>query len=55
MTITTGTMKELVFYIAPGVDIAELHTTVRDEVPSHEVQCMAIEEPDWNSFRQFAP
>jgi hypothetical protein len=51
MTLTTGIMKEYVFYVAPGVDIAKLHAAVR--VSSHDVQCMAIEEPGWDSFRDF--
>ena len=53
MTLTTGIMKEYVFYIAPGLDIAKLHAALREEVSSHEVQCMAMEEPGWASFRNF--
>jgi hypothetical protein len=53
MTLTTGIMKEYVFYVAPGLDIAGLHAILREEVSSHEVQCMAIEEPGWESFRAF--
>ncbi len=48
-------MKEYVFYIAPGLDIAGLHATLREEVTSHDVQCMADEEPGWESFRDFVP
>ena len=55
MTLTTGLMKEYVFYIAPGLDIAGLHAALRENVSSHEVQCMAIEEPGWASFRDFVP
>jgi hypothetical protein len=53
MTLTTGIMKEYVFYVAPGLDIARLHAALRKEVMSHEVQCVAIEEPRWESFRDF--
>jgi len=53
MTLTTGVMKEFVFYIAPGRDIAALHSALREEVSSHDVQCMAIKEPNWDSFREF--
>ena len=53
MTLTTGVMKEYVFYIAPGLDIAGLHAALRKVVSSHDVQCIAIEEPGWESFRDF--
>ena len=55
MTLTTGEMKEFVFYIAPGLDITRLHEALRKEVPSHDLQCMAVEEPGWESFRGFVP
>lgn len=44
-------MKEYVFYIAPGLGIVGLHAAVREDIPSYDVQCVAIEEPDWDSFR----
>jgi hypothetical protein len=53
MTLTTGVMKEYVFYITPGLNIAAVHAALRESVSSHEVQCMAIEEPGWKSFRAF--
>jgi hypothetical protein len=53
MTLTTGIMKEYVFYITPGLDIAGLHAALRKDVSSHELQCMATEEPGWESFREF--
>lgn len=55
LAITTGEMKEFVFYIAPGADIAKLHEDIRNQVSSHDVQCMAVEERKWESFRTFAP
>jgi hypothetical protein len=55
LTLTSGTMKEWVFYIAPGADIAKLHASIRSKVSSHEVQCMALEEPNWESYRAFVP
>ena len=53
LALTTGLMKEFVFYIAPGADIAILHEEVRNQVSSHDVQCMAVEERKWESFRTF--
>ena|SRR6476660_2932895 len=55
LTLTTGMMKELVFYIAPGADIAKLHESIQSHVTSHDVQCMAVEEPNWESYRAFVP
>jgi|ERR1700685_2505967 len=54
LSITTGEMKEFVFYIAPGVDIAATHQTIRSRVRSHDVQCMAITDPAWEAYTQFA-
>jgi hypothetical protein len=53
--VTTGEMKELVFYIPTGVDIRALHERVMAAVTSHEVQCMAVEEPSWDSYKAFVP
>lgn len=55
LTLTNGVMKELVFYIGPGTDVGKLHERVRSKVLSHEVQCMAVEERGWESYRGFAP
>jgi hypothetical protein len=55
LALTTAVMKEFVFYIAAGADIAKLHKDICGEVPSHDVQCMADEERKWESFRAFVP
>jgi hypothetical protein len=55
LTLTTGVMKEWVFYVAPGADIAKIHKDVRSQVASHDVQCMAVEERKWESYRAFVP
>ena len=55
LTLTTGLMKEFVFYIAPGADIAKLHADLREAVTSHDVQCIAVEEPGWDTYRDFTP
>lgn len=55
LTLTTGVMKEWVFYVARGADIATLHANVRSAVVSHDVQCMAVEERRWESYRGFVP
>jgi hypothetical protein len=55
MALTTGVMKEFVFYIPKGVDIKSIHEAIQAAVATHEVQCMAMNEPKWDSYRQFAP
>ena len=55
LALTTGTMKELVFYIPRGVDIKSIHESIQSAVTTHEVQCMAVNEPNWDSFTQFTP
>ena len=55
MVLTTGVMKEFVFYIPKGTDIKSIHEASQSAVTTHEIQCMAINEPKWDSYRQFAP
>ena len=55
LVLTTGIMKEFVFYIPRGVDIKTLHEAIRAAVYTHEVQCMAVNEPKWNSYKGFSP
>ncbi len=54
LVLTTSSMKEFVFYIPQGVDIASIHKSVQDRVKSHTVQCMAVMEPKWDSYKQFS-
>ncbi len=55
LSLTTGVMKEFVFYIAPNADIAGIHEAIRSRVSSHDVQCVAVMDPAWDTYRQFAP
>jgi hypothetical protein len=55
LVLTTGIMKEFVFYIPRGVDIRTLHEAIQAAAPTHEVQCMAVTEPQWDSFKEFSP
>ncbi len=55
LVLTTGTMKEFVFYIPEGADIETIHETIQHNVPTHEVQCMTVTEPRWDSYRNFIP
>ena len=51
MTNTNGVMKEFVFYITEGVDIKTLHESLNASVQTHEVQCIAERETNWETFR----
>lgn len=55
LALTTGTMKEFVFYIPIGVDIKTIHESIQQTVSTHEVQCMAVNRPDWRSYTRFTP
>lgn len=55
LVLTTGVMKELIFYIPRGVDIKTLHEAIQALVSTHEVQCMAVHEPKWDSYKEFCP
>ena len=54
LTFTNARMKELVFYIQPGTDIASIHQALMESIISHEVQCKAVRDPDWEIYQQFA-
>lgn len=53
LTLTSGVMKEMVFYIAPGADIAKLHQGIQAQVSSHQVQCIAEDDPQWEVYRAY--
>lgn len=55
LALTTGLIKEFVFYVPRGTDIKAIHEAVQTAVATHEVQCMAVNEPKWDSYREFAP
>ncbi len=55
LVLTMGTMKEFVFYIPRGVDIGTLHRAIQAAVSTHQVQCMAVSEPTWGSYKAFGP
>ena len=54
LVLTTGVMREFVFYITDNVDIAAIHNAIRSAVSTHEVQCMAVTDPGWDAYTQFA-
>jgi hypothetical protein len=52
LTLTTGTMKEFVFYVPRDTDIKTIHETIQQSVCTHEIQCMAVLDPNWDSYTQ---
>lgn len=55
LTLTNAAMKEMVFYIEEGADIGAIRQQLMDEVSSHEVQCMAVLDPEWEAYASFSP
>lgn len=55
LVLTTGVMREFVFYVPAGVDLRAIHEAIQAKVTTHEVQCVAEKETRWNSYRQFTP
>lgn len=55
LTLTNGQMKELIFYIEPDADIAAMHQFLMKSVKNYEVQCMAVREPEWETYLEFSP
>lgn len=55
LAITNGKMKEFVFYIPTGADIKTIHETLQQSITTHEVQCIALMEPKWDTFWEFSP
>ena len=55
MTVTAAGVREYVFYIARGADVAALHSRLQQDISTHDVQCIATEEPDWESYRSLVP
>jgi hypothetical protein len=53
LVLTTGTMREFVFYITSDVDIGAMHKAIQKCVSSHEVQCMAVKDPTWKAYNEF--
>lgn len=55
LVLTTGVMKEMIFYIPRGVDIKTIHESVQAAVGTHEVQCRAVLDSKWDCYLQFVP
>ncbi|WP_445372084.1 DUF695 domain-containing protein [Methylomonas sp. HW2-6] len=54
LAITTGTFKEFVYYTKPEIDVASFHQELKIGAPSHDVQCIATIEKNWETYMQWA-
>jgi Family of unknown function (DUF695) len=54
LAITTGTFKEFVFYGKPNLDIKTTHERLMSEIKSHDLQCYAEMDPNWDTYKEFA-
>lgn len=54
LTLTNTTMQEFVFYVPPSADFGAIDRSVQRSAGGLEVQCMATEEPSWDTFRALA-
>ncbi|MCC9603700.1 DUF695 domain-containing protein [Stieleria sp. JC731] len=55
LALTAPTVKELIFYISEGADIGAIHEHLQSLSTTHDVQCMAVRDADWNSYYDFFP
>jgi len=59
LALSTGTVKEFVFYVASdsaiSQKISKIHEAVKSMVLTHQVQCIAKYEPEWDSYKEFLP
>jgi hypothetical protein len=53
LTITNGVMKEFVFYVAEGLDIGKVHQQLQADCTTHDVQCIAEREKNWETYAAF--
>ncbi|WP_445370100.1 DUF695 domain-containing protein (plasmid) [Methylomonas sp. HW2-6] len=54
LAITTGTFKEFVYCTKPEIDVASFHQELKNGIPSHNVQCIATIEKNWETYMQWA-
>ena len=54
LAITTGGMREFIFYTRDHVFSQTVFEALRDEVSSHQLQAYIAEDPKWSLYRQFA-
>ncbi len=55
LSLTTGGIREFICYVKQGSDIAAIHTDLLENITTHKVQCMAVNEPDWGTYYEYTP
>ena len=51
--LSTASMRELIFYTNQSEWIAAYHRDLQHAVAGHEVQMMAQQDPEWNTYFTF--
>lgn len=53
LAITTGQFKEFVFYIQNGDGIENAHKEAVARFPSHDIQCIGENDPEWQVYNEW--
>ncbi len=53
LAITTGDMKEFIFYVKETADIEGFHKEMMSKVNTHEVTCKGCIEKKWETFKEW--
>lgn len=55
LVLTNDGVREYIFYVEPNTDIKTIHEHLLSNVKTHEVQCMAVKDPDWDIYNEYTP
>jgi hypothetical protein len=55
LSLTTGGIREFIFYVQSGTDIGSIHQKLLNDIKTHEVQCMAVKDPNWDTYDEYTP
>jgi uncharacterized protein DUF695 len=50
---TTTAIRQFMLYTEASDWVASFHQELQAAVTTHEVECMAVRDPDWNHYRTF--
>jgi hypothetical protein len=54
LSLTTGTFRECVLYVENGGAVGAVHKRLQSEIESHELQCVAEDDPKWTVYSTFS-
>ena len=55
LSLTSGGIREFIFYVQENTDIASIHQSLLNNIKTHEVHCMGLEEPNWDTYNEYTP